>query len=105
MNAIRVRKRGRGMSEHYKAHWLLDPGRTYCGLHVDDLAVVEQLELEKLPALEECRMCTRVVGDWIVNPHNAERVDRVVSNPQPGRLRTTGPLHHGFGRRSGRRLG
>ena len=98
MNAIRV-----ATTKGHGWHWLLDEGRTYCGLHVDRLNVVERDERDTLPPVEGCRGCIRCADGWTPRPH--ERADeRVTLAPSLGRLRTTGPLAHGTRTRSGRRL-
>lgn len=99
--AIRVLKRGpQGL---HAVHFLLDPGRTMCGRHVDELQVVEETELEKLPTLEGCRGCVRFAEGWERQEPSPAAV-RVTLPSVPGRLRTTGSLSHGFRRHSGRRL-
>jgi hypothetical protein len=101
VNAIRVRKRSKSGGITY--HWLLDPGRTYCGKHVDALQVDETLELERLPSVEACLQCERFRDGW-TKPERAEGEQRVIAPPSHGRLRTTGPLSHGTRPRQGRRL-
>jgi hypothetical protein len=100
--AIRVAKRSRGRVSGYKWHWLLDPGRTFCGRDPADLDVVEQEERESLPQIEACRGCVRTVEGWSPPRHASDT--RVLASPRPGRLRTTGSLSHGFRGRGGRRL-
>lgn len=106
MQAIRVRKRAK--TGGYTVHWLLDPGRTYCGRHVADLQVDEQLELETLPTLEGCRGCERFADGW-EKPPSAPGLyggGGVTATPAPGRMRSTGPAYQGpRSRLGGRRAG
>lgn len=104
MKAVRVAKVRRGEPTGLHAvHLLLDPGRTYCGLHVDELQVVDELDVERLPAgVEACMACGRVHEGW---PREmSPPAERVISNPAPGRFRKAGPLNHGTRRRGGRQL-
>lgn len=103
MKAIRVRKGGRG-GVLFTVHWLSDEEETRCGRAIDDLNIVDDLDLEKLPELEACGLCRRLVDGWKPPPRPADEEFRYFSEPAPGRLRTTGPLSHGARSRHGRRL-
>jgi hypothetical protein len=103
MNAIKVAKRSK--TGGYCYHWLPDGDRTACGRRPAELQVVEQLELETLPPVEACGHCVRTMDGWQPDPPG--RTDptwRPVAEPRSGRLRTTGPLSHGFHRRGARGL-
>lgn len=103
MRAIRVKKRSKG--NHYGAHWLTDDEGTRCGLSVDGLEIVEELELETLPPLEACGSCARTVESV---PH--QNLGRNLDEPRyyrqalpasygrsssSGKLRHTGQSGHG----------
>ena len=99
--AIRVERRGK--SGGHTWHFLLDEGRTMCGRHTDDLVVVERADRDAFPALEACLGCLRFREGW-TKPEHSGPPTKVTREPALGRVRTTGPLHHGFARRGGRRL-
>jgi hypothetical protein len=106
MLAIRVQRRAQAGG--YTAHWLLDPGRTYCGRDPAGLDVVEEVELERLPPVEACRSCERAAAGWTPDAPGSSGYlgeARVTAAPAAGRLRTTGPLAHGSRARGSRRLG
>jgi len=102
MRVVRVQKRSYG---GIVVHALLDPERTFCGRKPAELDVVEELELDKLPALEGCNGCRRALDGWTPPARIAPAELRIVAPPAPGRLRTTGSLSHGTRvKRGGRRL-
>jgi hypothetical protein len=88
VKAIRVRKRG-GVT----AHWLLDPGRTYCGKRPADLDVVDELDLDELHPVEACGSCQRVQAGW--SKPERERAATVTAESRPPRVYRVGPLQHG----------
>lgn len=102
MKAIRVRKRTKG---GIAAHWLTDADGTKCGLDVERLDVLEELELAKLPPLEACIGCQRIVDR--IPQVNAARDDDAPSfyrhalpasygrSSGSGKLRQTGASGHG----------
>lgn len=94
MDAIRISKKSKaGGTEHFMVHVVV-AGRTLCGRRVEDLDVIAEMEIEKLPALEGCRGCDRVDTGWIKPGHTL--TDRGVTLPSaPGRSRSAGPLNHG----------
>lgn len=97
MKAIRVRKKTK--DERYAYHWLTDDELTRCGLDVDELHVVDDLELDELPSVEGCRGCARNVDGWKKpKPPPVEPTYYLHASPaSKGRLSKTGPL-----RQSGR---
>jgi hypothetical protein len=102
MKALKVAKRAKAGG--YTYHWLIDSERTACGRRPAELQIVDQLELERLPAVEACHHCVRTLDGWVPEqPRNSAEI-KITAEPQGGRLRTTGALSHGFNRRSGRRL-
>jgi len=102
MLAIRVQRRAQAGG--YTAHWLLDPGRTFCGRRPADLDVVEEVALERLPAVEACRACERAADGWTPPARPGLGLERVTAPAASGTLRTTGPLAHGTRSRGSRRL-
>jgi len=102
VRAIRVQRRAQ--TGGYTAHWLLDEGRTFCGRDPAGLDVVEELELERLPAVEACRACERAADGWTPPERTGLGADRVTAPPAGGRMRTVGPLSHGTRPRHGRRV-
>ena len=101
MKAIRVAKRAK--TGGYTYHLLLDEGRTFCGRKPAELDVVEELELESPPAAAACLGCLRV-RDGLPRQQRDPLEHHATAEPAPGRLRTSGPLSHGFRARSGRRI-
>jgi hypothetical protein len=95
VKAIRVKRRCSG--SHYTMHWLTDDEETVCRLATDDLDVVDDLDIEKLPPLEACGSCRRIVDGWSKPLANIDPDYRplIIASPAPGRIRTTGSLYHG----------
>ena len=96
--AIRIRT-----SSCFTVHALETSAKTLCGRKTAGMEIIDRLELESLPAFEGCRNCLRVRNGWS-KPAVLDGISKITAEPAPGRLRTTGPLRHGLGRRSGRRL-
>lgn len=97
MKAIRVRQKRK--AEFFSVHWLTDDELTRCGLDVDELHVVDDLDLEELPSVEGCRQCARnLTGYTKPKPKPADPTYYLHTSPASnGRLSKTGPL-----RQSGR---
>lgn len=90
MRSIRVEKGGkRGGRRYHAIHALESDERTICGLIVDSLFVLDELELEleDWPAIEACGLCKRFI----------ERTPRHRSPPADASLRQGGP-HPVYGR-------
>lgn len=100
MKAIRVRKKGKG--ERYAAHFLVDDELTRCGLNVDKLNVVEDLDVQELSPIEGCVNCVRFTQGWekpkptvesspfgYALPASRGRISKV------GKLRSSGQSGHG----------
>lgn len=104
MKAVRVLKRGKVRGLH-AVHLLRDEEDTVCGIPVDELQVVEDLDLEMLPALEGCGLCRRIQEGWkrIELPKSVGET-RVFLEPSFGTIRRTGPLSHGARGHRGSRL-
>jgi hypothetical protein len=92
VRAIRVRKRSKG--DLYAIHWLTDDESTRCGLDVDDLQVTAEFDdLDRLPPLEACGSCSRVVEGW-TKPVEEQGPIRQIANAPRGRISKAGPLRH-----------
>lgn len=96
MRAVLVTRFGRR-----EVHWRVDDEWTTCGLRLATIEVAEHVDLEKLPHDGACEACL-----VLAERPMARRVapSDVTAEPQPGVLRTTGPLYHGTRYRRGHRL-
>lgn len=92
MKAIRVKKKVKG--SYHSVHWLTDDESTRCGIDVDTLDVVEELDVEELPATEGCRNCSRSAEPWArPKPTIVEPFGYALTATR-GRISRMGPLRH-----------